>query len=116
MRSTSNLLTETQEFIEKSGYSTDDIVYIGSKNRSGHSCTWDEFKVLADKEYDSGYGGTEVATDLIILFSDGNYMFRDEYDGSEWWDVTVGIKVPDDKCNIKTLFCYGYLSDADWRE
>lgn len=34
----------------------------------------------------SGYGSPEIATDLVIRFSDGRSMWRAEYDGSEWWD------------------------------
>lgn len=54
---------------------------------------WKEFAELADDEYDSSYGSPEVATDLIIRFSDGKHMWREEYDGSEWWGYVSPIDV-----------------------
>lgn len=68
-----NFLEETKTDIEKSGHQTSDIVFIGSE-KSGHQCSWDEFCLLANREYDSGYGGQEVSSDLIIVFSDGSSM------------------------------------------
>ena len=89
-----NLLSETIKDIESSGHTTDDIVFIGSE-KSGHSCTWEQFVSLADREYDSGFGSSEVATDLIIVFSDGSKMWRGEYDGSEWWEDSSPFQKPD---------------------
>lgn len=88
-----NLLQETIQAIEKSGHTIDDIIFIGSLT-SGHSCTWDEFKTLADIEYDAGYGAQEVASDLVICFGDGNRLWRREYDGSEKWDFFVQKLIP----------------------
>lgn len=34
--------------------------------------------------YDSSYGGQELFG--WVLFKDGTWLERDEYDGSEWWD------------------------------
>ena len=64
-----NLLKETKEAIKKSGHKIEDILFIGSE-KSGHSCTWEEFEKLADVEYDGGYGASEVAQDLIIVFKE----------------------------------------------
>ena len=58
-----NLLTETELRISHSGHTPADVIFIGSIN-SGHQCTWEEFTVLADHEYDSGYGGAEIPNDL----------------------------------------------------
>lgn len=79
-----NLLTETIEDIKESGHSIKDVHFIGSKDGK-YSITWQEFEQLADIEYDNGYGAPEVATDLIIQFTDRSYLQRNEYDGSEWW-------------------------------
>jgi hypothetical protein len=76
-----NLLTETMESIETSGHEPSQIIFIGSEI-SGHCCTWDQFKELADKDYDAGFGAAKVADDLKIVFSDGSSMSRREYDGS----------------------------------
>jgi hypothetical protein len=98
-----NLLKETISELKKSGHSPTDIVFIGSEE-SGHTCTWEEFQVLADQEYDSGYGGQEVAMDLIIVFSDGSKMWRDEYDGSESWAWKRPFKAPETTKPIRSLF------------
>lgn len=102
-----NLLEETRESIKESGHLPEDIVFIGSVE-SGHECTWDQFVTLADREYDSGYGGQEVASDLIVVFSDGQQMRRSEYDGSEWWSFFVPFKRPEERRPISRLFARGY--------
>ena len=42
---------------------------------------------ILDQEYDSGYGGQEL--DGIIVFNDGSWLSRGEYDGSEWWEYNT---------------------------
>ena len=79
-----NLLAQTEELMQAKGYTPAQIVFIGS-TESGHACTWEEFKKLADFSYYPGYGSAEVAIDLEIVFSDGARMIRQEYDGAEWW-------------------------------
>ena len=88
-----NLLKETIEDIELNGHTIESIIFIGAEH-SGHSCTWEEFQRIADVEYDNGYGGQEVATDLVIVFSDGSMMTRCEYDGSEWWGYRTPFVIP----------------------
>jgi len=97
-----NLLKETLHDITQSGHTPADIVFIGSE-RTGHSCTWDEFQVLANIEYDNGFGSQEVADDLIIVFSDGSKMRRREYDGSENWEYSTPFKMPKERHPIKRL-------------
>ena len=88
-----NLLKETKEVILNSGHFVPDIIFIGSE-KSGHQCTWEEFEVLADVDYDAGYGAIRVASDLIVVFSDGHKMWRGEYDGSEWWEYSTPFTLP----------------------
>ncbi len=97
-----NLLEETVDFILSNENSTKEIVFIGSE-RSGHSCTWEEFEKLSNIEYDNGYGGQEVAKDLIIVFSDGAKVRRSEYDGSEWWVYDTPFKMPEETKKIDSL-------------
>ena len=98
-----NLLTETVRFMESIGESPGDIIFIGSEH-SGYACTWDEFVILADREYDSGFGAQEVADDLIIVFSDGCRMYRHEYDGSEGWRYVRPFVRPEEMKKIRRLF------------
>ncbi len=99
----SNLLDETVEIIVKNGYKHDDITFIGSEI-SGYSCSWTEFLVLANRTYDSGFGSQKVANDLIIVFNDGARMYRYEYDGSEWWEMSKPFIQPAKTHAISTLF------------
>lgn len=101
-----NLLKETKAAIEFSGHKSEQITFIGSEE-SGHQCTWEEFIVLADKNYDAGFGAQEVAKDLIIVFDDGQKMWRGEYDGSEWWEYSTPFTRPEKSKKIKNLIGRG---------
>ena len=101
-----NLLKETLTDIENSGHEVSDIVYIGS-SESAFCCVWSEYETLANIEYDEAYGSQKIASDLIIVFSDGQSMWRHEYDGSEWWMYSKPFKIPANKKKIITL-CSGY--------
>ena len=85
-----NLLTETESALLDAGKTPEDIVFIGSEDGK-LGCTWEEFQVLADFTYHSGFGGQEVPSDLQIVFKDGSSLVRGEYDGSEWW---AHLRVP----------------------
>lgn len=107
-----NLLEETRRSIEKSGHTPSDIIFIGSQDGK-YSCTWDEFSKLADREYDNGFGGNEVASDLIIVFADKQQMWRGEYDGSEWWEYATPFKSSYITKPIVSLFHHGLLGDIN---
>lgn len=98
-----NLLEETIESIEDSGHTVDDIIFIGSE-KSGHSCSWDQFKVLADKEYGEGYGTPLVVKDLIIVFSDGQKMWRYIDEEDEGWEYSTPFQKPHQEFQIENLF------------
>lgn len=98
-----NLLVETLEAIHESGHTVGDIIFIGSEE-SGYSCSWEKITELANQEYDDSYGAQEVAMDLIIVFSDGQKMWREEYDGSEWWVVQKPFEKPAVSKEIESLF------------
>jgi len=109
----SNLLDETIEDFKVFKLSYKDIIFIGSEE-TGHSCTWSEFQDLANIEYDSGYGGQEIASDLIIVFKNGAIMSRSEYDGSEAWILSKPFKMPQVKQKIYGLKAHqGWLSLAE---
>lgn len=105
-----NLLKETLIDIEDSVHTISDIIYIGSED-SGYCCEWDQFSAMANIDYDCGFGGQEIASDLVIVFSDGSKMWRHEYDGSENWVYSKPFKMPLDKKPIPTL-CSGFM----WRD
>lgn len=45
----------------------------------------EEFFKSLDFTYDSGYGMQQVFGNIV--FWDGTWLSRGEYDGSEWWEV-----------------------------
>ena len=76
-----NLKIETLKALEEAGKTINDILWIGCEE---FMIDIDEFWKLADTEYYSGFGGQEVASDLIIV-GDNWWLERDKYDGVEWW-------------------------------
>ncbi len=77
-----NLLKETKRILDDYDKSMDDVLWIG---RSDYEIPKEEFIVLADKEYNNGYGAQIVAADLIVCGEDF-WLERAEYDGAEWWE------------------------------
>ncbi len=86
-----NLLEETREGIRSSGRTVYDVAWVGSDDGE-YSISWEEFEEIANVNYDSGFGGAEVAKDLVVVFRDGSNMWRGEYDGSEWWEYSKPIR------------------------
>jgi hypothetical protein len=85
-----NLLAETIEVLGNHNKTTDDVLWVGTKEIK---TTWFEFSIVANVEYDDGFGGAEVAGDLLIVGNDW-WMERHEYDGSEWWEFKSQPKEP----------------------
>lgn len=103
-----NLLHQTLATLARMDETPAEIMFIGSE-ATNHQCTWDEFCVLADKDYDNGFGIEEVATDLVIICRSGARMWRNSYDGSEWWEFSKPFDQPKvERKPITSLFRNGY--------
>ena len=102
-----NLLQETLGAITEAKLTPDRITFIGASSGS-HGCTWEEFKEIADIEYDEGYGGQEVADDLVVVFDNGAWLSRSEYDGAEWWTYRKKPRVPGKYAPLTRLVRGGY--------
>ena len=89
----SNLLHETIGALKENGKTEKDIKWIGSNEVE---IPQEMFFKMADTVYDSGYGGQEVASDLMIVGYDW-WLERHEYDGSEWWEFKT---IPNKPKNI----------------
>lgn len=76
-----NLLQETTEELTVCGKTWDDVLWIGGAE---FTISIEDFKRLADRTYDNGYGSTEVAEDLKVVGKDW-WLERYEYDGAECW-------------------------------
>lgn len=78
-----NLLEETLKVLADNGKTPDDVEWVGSVSFGWFS--WDDFAGLANKTYNSGFGGQEVASDLVVAGKNW-WLERHDYDGSEWWE------------------------------
>ena len=96
----SNLKEETLSKLELHGKTKEDIQWIGcNKFKIPINLFWK----LANRAYDSGYGGEEVATDLIIV-GDNWWLERHTYDGAEWWEYKTMPEEPKTTKKVPTLF------------
>lgn len=84
MSDVQNLLTETINTLASFGKHESQVTFVGSRDGK-YAISWDEFTRIADITYHSGFGGQEIATDLVVVGADW-WLERHEYDGSEWWE------------------------------
>lgn len=96
-----NLWEETIEVLENHNKTWKDVQIIYGED---FQITKDNFeKVAKETDYDNGYGGQEVAKDLVIL-GNGFVMSRDEYDGAECWQyLHTGFDIPKEVVEVKKL-------------
>lgn len=88
-----NLRDETIAFLAQNGKDLEDVAFIGSLE-TGESLSVREFLVLSNREYDNGFGGQEVRSDLVLVFKNRSQMVRREYDGAEWWEFIPVPRIP----------------------
>ena len=86
-----NLLKETKLILKAHGYRMGDIAWVGCDE---FKIPIEEFAERADTVYDNGFGGQEVAKDLVVVLKDGSWLERAEYDGAEWWAFKAKKKEP----------------------
>lgn len=54
----------------------------------------EDFLNELDFEYDNGFGGQELFG--ILWLTDGTWVVRGEYDGSEWWEHITKPVIPNE--------------------
>ncbi len=82
-----NFYEETVQSIKHAGKTLSDILYVTIQD--GKYYKPENFlKAIKEITYDNGSGGQVIHEDLQIVFKDGSYLYRDEYDGSEWWNYS----------------------------
>lgn len=79
-----NLLREAIGVLQANDKTPADVRWVGASS-GALAISWDEFALLADRAYDSGFGHCEVAPDLVIVGDDW-WIERKEYAGREWWE------------------------------
>ena len=94
-----NLLDETKRILQKTGHNLSDIVWVGCED---YRIEIAQFIALADVVYDDGYGGAEVAIDLLVVGTDW-WLERHEYDGSEWWEYKTLPQRPQEVKRVKRV-------------
>lgn len=73
----------------------EDVETPAIKLKQGHTeAEFDEFLSKLDFEYDAGYGAQYVFG--YVWLTNGVWMERGEYDGSEWWEWHKYPKIPDE--------------------
>jgi hypothetical protein len=104
-----NLLKETVAILQEHKLTPNDVLWIG--NRTEYT-DWNNFAKIADVEYDAGFGGAEVATDLIIVGKSW-WLERHEYDGSEWWEYKEQPVKPQSKVELHKIIggCWSTIDD-----
>ena len=89
-----NLGAETRDILERYNYTLDDIAFIMLNGQYKTHNIVKFFDIADTINYDAGYGGEEINTNLRIYMKDDNYFIRKTYDGSEWWDIVI-CETPD---------------------
>lgn len=103
-----NLLDETKSAISQSEHSTDDVRFVGSRDEAGNSV--ESGRKVLDIDYDDGYGSQEIAADLVVAFTDGGFLRREEYDGSEWWEYEPPFRGPETQKPFKLVKALSYYT------
>lgn len=98
-----NLKKETLELLELNNKTPEDVLWCGSEDFGWF--TFADFMEIAPDSYDSGFGGQEVAKDLLIV-GDNWWLERHEYDGSEWWEFKT-IPTKPERYNVPKTVCNG---------
>ena len=104
-----NLLKETTIALKEQGKTWDDVLWVGSKDLE---ISVSNFKAMANKKYNDGYGAPLVPMDLVIV-GDSWWLERQEYDGAEFWQFKEQPKRPRKRGSVKTLITSGYYYLAD---
>lgn len=91
---------ETIKILKDNNRTTEDVLWCGSEEFGWFSFA--DFLEIAPEKYDYGYGGQEIAKDLLIVGGDF-WLERHEYDGSEWWEFKSLPKKPENYNKPKTI-------------
>lgn len=103
-----NAKEELLEALQRSGKSIEDIEFAGIR----HSCNINDFSCVTESTdlllksldflYDEDYGTQHIYG--YILFRDGSWLERREYDGAEWWKFMIPPTKESIENYINTLY------------
>ena len=89
----SNLLIETVSTLRKNDKGIKNILWC---EKDGFRFSWEDFKELADLDYDNASGKQLIASDLRVYGVDF-WLERYEFDGTEGWSfISITPEMPID--------------------
>ena len=97
-----NLYKETIREIEKSKHTVEDVAAIVDDQKQERADIYKFLEQAKTVDYDDGYGCAEINESLRVIFKDGSYLERREYDGAEWWEY-IGVRNIDDYKRVNTV-------------
>jgi hypothetical protein len=107
-----NLYDEIGFALNNVGKIITDILWVGTKEETMDLKGF--LQVSKEIDYDNGFGGAKIATDLIIVGVDW-WLSREEYDGSEWWGYHAYPQKPQKERTKEDYSLYGYkLFEGDY--
>lgn len=90
-----NLINETIDTMLDEGYLESDVVAVLDECSMARM-PWADFKEkYKGFTYDAGFGSVEVNLALKIVFKDGSWLERSEYDGAECWEYRKPFNLDD---------------------
>lgn len=95
-----NLKKETIEALTRNGKTKEDVVWVGTPKQEIPLILFWQY---ADREYDKGYGISEVNEDLLVV-GDNWWLERHEYDGFEWWEYKELPQRPKEETHFDIIF------------
>lgn len=70
---------------------------------------YDNFLNYLDRDYDGGFGSQNLFGQIL---TDKYILYRHEYDGSESWELIIGMKAHEYTAdNVRELGIHGYYDD-----
>jgi len=103
-----NLLQETTDMLSAYDKTWDDVLWIGCAD---FTISIEDFKRLANCEYNNDYGSPEVALDLKVVGKDW-WLERTEYDGSEGWVYKAYPTKPSGQKSVQRVIgCWESLAE-----
>lgn len=80
----SNFLQETLEILTANGKTPADVSWVGEED-DRYCISWEQFMAIADFDYNNVEGGSDIATDIVVVGHDW-WLERHDAEGAEWWE------------------------------
>jgi hypothetical protein len=95
-----NFEEETRREIKNVGLTPEMVAFVTDGENSQ---SFDDFISNCNFEYNSSFGRAYINSNLEIVFNDGSWLERGEYDGSEWWQYKKTSAKPKGVSKLKIM-------------